>query len=122
MHFRPMKCSMQLEKHFLHLILPLDVAERAFSRCVTTNKGKGSSWEEEVHANSRKLEVKFNYEFLEDFQDKQSSGEEGPTNKDTRYPRSAHILNPLVIVISRTPTAKTAGSQRNLQSTVTHYF
>jgi len=34
-----------------------------------------------VHADSRKLEVKFNYEFLEDFQD----GEEGETNIDSRY-------------------------------------
>ena len=34
-----------------------------------------------MHADSRKLEVKFNYEFLEDFQD----GEEGETNIDSRY-------------------------------------
>ena len=75
-----------------------------------------------MHADSRKLEVKFNYEFLEDFQDKQSSGEEGPTNKETRYPQSAQILSPLVIVISCFPTAKIPGSQRNLQNTVTHSF
>ena len=92
MHFRPMKCSMQLEKHFLHLILPLDVAERAFSRCVETNKGKDELMNEEVHADSHKLEVRFNYEFLEDFQDeqssnKQSSGEEGP---DARYRHPVH--------------------------------
>ena len=106
----------------MHLILPLDVAERAFSRCVTTNKGKGSSWEEEVHADSRKLEVKFNYEFLEDFQNEQSSGEEGQTITDTRYPQSAQIfLSPLVIVIFCS-TALIPGSRRNLQSTVTHFF
>ena len=34
-----------------------------------------------MHADSRKLEVKFNYEFLEDFQD----GEEDETNIDSRY-------------------------------------
>ena len=90
MHFRSMKCSMQLAKHFLHLILPLDVAERAFCRCVETNKGKDKLRDEEVHGDSHKLKVKFNYEFLEDFQneqssDKQSSDEEGPTHTDTRY-------------------------------------
>ena len=47
-----------------------------------------------MHADSRNLEVQFNYEFLEDFQDKQSSdkqcpSEEGATNKDTRYKPSA---------------------------------
>ena len=95
MHFRSMKCSMQLAKHFLHLILPLDVAERAFCRCVETNKGKDELRNEEVHADSHKLKVKFNYEFLEDFQDeessnKQSSGEEGPTHTDTRYVHPVH--------------------------------
>ena len=44
-------------------------------------------------ANSRKLKVEFNYEFLEDFQDEQpSSGEDGETNIDTRYISRAHIL------------------------------
>ena len=52
---------------------------------------------EEVHADSRMLEVKFNYEFLEDFQDeeppdKQSSGEEGETNIDSRYTQSTQIF------------------------------
>ena len=55
------------------MLLSLDVAEKAFDRCVTTNEGKGESWDEEVHADSRKLKVKFNYEFLEDFQDVESS-------------------------------------------------
>ena len=66
----------------MHLILSLDVAERAFSKCVTTNEGKNKFGfrNEEVHADSRKLKVKFNYEFLEDFQDEQSSD---------RYPPSA---------------------------------
>ena len=50
-----------------------------------------------MHADSRKLKVMFNYEFLEDFQDKQpsdkqSSGEEGGTNIDTRYRPSAQIF------------------------------
>ena len=48
-------------------------------------------------ANSRKLKVQFNYEFLEDFQDeqslrKQSSGEEGETNIDARYTPRAQIF------------------------------
>ena len=79
-----------------------------------------------MHADSRELEVKFNYEFLEDFQDeqssdKQSSGEEGPTNNDTRYTQSAWIfLIALVIVIFHSPTVLIPGSQRNSQSRVTH--
>ena len=81
----------------MHLILSLDVAERAFSKCVTTNEGKDEFRNEEVHADSRKLKVTFNYEFLEDFQDeqpsdKQSSGEEDETNTDTRYTQSAWIF------------------------------
>ena len=61
-------CSVQLDD------CTVVVAERAFSRCVATNKGKGRlKNEEEVHDHSRKLEVEFKYEFLEDFQDKQSS-------------------------------------------------
>ena len=81
---------------FLHLILTLDVAEKTFNRCVTTNEGNAGLWEE-VHADSRNLEVKLNYEFLEDFQDeqssnKQSSDEEGATNIDTRYTPSAPIF------------------------------
>ena len=60
-----------------------------------TNEGEGFG--EKVHADSRKLEVKFNYEFLEDFQDeqspdKQSSGEEGAANIDARYTPSVQIL------------------------------
>ena len=78
-----MKCFL------MHIFLPSDVAEMVFSRCVKTNKGKGQSWDEEVHADSRNLEVEFNYEFLEDFQNKQPSDnqfsrEEGPAKKDTR--------------------------------------
>ena len=50
-----------------------------------------------MHADSRTLKVKFNYEFLEDFQDeqspdKQSSCEEGATNIDTRYTPSVQIF------------------------------
>ena len=50
-----------------------------------------------MHADSRNLKVKFNYEFLEDFQDeqspdKQSSGETGATNIDSRYILSAQIF------------------------------
>ena len=100
-HFKSMKCYkiLVISITCLHLILPLDVAERAFSRCVATNKGKGRlKDEEEVHDHSRKLEVEFNYEFLEDFQDEQSSnklssGEEGPTNQKTRYKPSAETFS-----------------------------
>ena len=71
-----------------------------------TNKGEEEG--KKVHADSRYLEVKFNYEFLEDFQDKQSpdkqsSSEEGETNTDARYTTSAQIflssLTYLVIVM-----------------------
>ena len=106
----------------------IDVAERAFNRCVTTNKGK-ESWREEVHADSHKLEVKFNFEFLEDFQDEQSpdkhsSSEECETNIDARYTRSIQIslLTYLVIVMLYPPTVLSPGSQRNSQSTVTQCF
>jgi len=51
-------------------IFHIDVAEVAFSRCVTTNEGKNRG--NEVHATSNSLKVDFNYEFLEDFQDKHS--------------------------------------------------
>jgi len=44
----------------------------AFNRCVTTNEGKKDDRGNEVHATSDTLEVDFNYEFLEDFQDKHS--------------------------------------------------
>ena len=95
-----------------------------------TNKGE-KEFTEKVHADSRKLKVKFNYEFLEDFQDeqssdKQSSGEEGETNIDARYTPSAQIflslLTYLVIVMLYPPTVLSSGSQRNSQSTVTHSF
>ena len=129
LHFRPMKCSKQSTKHFLQLILPLDVAERAFSRCVETNEGKDEVSNEEVHADSYKLRVTFNYEFLEDFQEeqssvKQSSGEEGPTNIDARYIQCTDFLDftTLYIVIVYPPTVLSPGSQRNSQSTVTHSF
>ena len=61
-----------------------------------------------MHADSRNLKVKFNYEFLEDFQDeqspdKQSSGAEGAAIIDARYTPSAQIflswLTYLVIVM-----------------------
>ena len=74
-------------QHNTFVLIPLlDVAERAFSRCVETNKGEEEVGEK-VHADSRKLKIEFNYEFLEDFQDeqsldKQSSSEEG---EDARY-------------------------------------
>ena len=72
-----------------------------------------------MHADSRKLMVKFNYEFLEDFQNKQSSGklslgEEGPTNIDTRYTSNAQIfLSSLAytdIVMLYPPTVLCPGS------------
>ena len=50
----------------------IDVAEVAFNRCVTTNEGKEDRYHNEVHATSDTFEVKYNYEFLEDFQDKHS--------------------------------------------------
>ena len=94
--------------HNTFVLTPLlDVAEKAFSKCVETNKGEEEGIKK-VHADSRNLEVKFNYEFLEDFQDeqspdKQSSCEEGPTNIDARYTTSAQIflssLTYLVIVM-----------------------
>ena len=86
---------------------------------------------EEVHADSHKIKVEFNYEFLEDFQDeqsssKQSSGEEDATNIDTRYTLSSqNLLRSLayiVIVMLHPPTVLSPGSRRNSQSTVTHSF
>ena len=68
----PVHKVLVISRTFLHLIFPLDVAERAFSKCVKTNEGE-EVYREKVLANGRKLKVKFNYEFLEDFQDKQSS-------------------------------------------------
>ena len=131
LHFISAWSSSIINTTFLHVILPLDVAERAFSRCVTTNEGNDKFWNEEVHADSRKLTVKFNYEFLEDFQNKQSSGklslgEEGPANIDTRYTSNAQIfLSSLAytdIVMLYPPTVLCPGSRRNSQSTVTHCF
>ena len=84
-----------------------------------------------VHADSRNLKVKLNYEFLEDFQDEQSpdklsSGEEGETNIDARYTPSAEIflssLTYIFIVILYLPTVLSPGSRRSSQSTVTHSF
>ena len=88
----------------MHTFLPSDVAERVFNRCVKTNKGKGQSWDDEVHADSRNLEVEFNYEFLEDFKSKQPSdnqlsGEEGPAKENTRYAPSAQIFWSLVAYV-----------------------
>ena len=116
---------------FLLLLLSLDVAERAFNRCVTTNEGKDKWTKEEVYAYSRNLWVMFNYEFLEDFQDeespdKQSSGEEDETNIDTRYTPTVQIflssLTYLVIVMLSPPTVLSPGSRRNSQSTLIHFF
>jgi len=45
----------------------------AFNRCVTTNEGTDDDWGSKVHATSDTFRVDFNYEFLEDFQDKYSS-------------------------------------------------
>jgi len=53
-------------------IFPIDVAEIAFNRCVTTNEGKEDHLGNEVHATSDNFKVNYNYEFLEDFQDKHS--------------------------------------------------
>ena len=84
-------------QHNTFVLTPLlDVAERAFSKCVETNEGNEEEIEK-VHADSRNLKVKFNYEFLEDFQDEQSpdnesSGEDGATNTDARYTPSAEIF------------------------------
>ena len=95
-----------------------------------TTKGE-KIFGEKLHADSRNLEVKFNYEFLEDFQDeqspdKQSSGEEGETNIDARYtPRAQIFLSSpayIVIVMLYLPTVLSPGNQRNSQSTVTHSF
>lgn len=88
----------------MHTFLPSDVAEMVLNRCVKTNKGKGQSWDDEVHADSRNLEVEFNYEFLEDFKskqpsDKQLSGEEGPAKENTRYAPSAQIFWSLVAYV-----------------------
>ena len=88
----------------MHTFLPSDVAEMVFSRCVKSNKGKGQSWDDEVHADSRNLEVEFNYEFLEDFKSKQPSdnqlsGEEGPAKENTRYAPSAQIFWSLVAYV-----------------------
>ena len=84
-----------------------------------------------MHADSRKLKVRFNYEFLEDFQeeqssDKQSSDEEGGANIDTRYTLSSQIflssLAYLVIVMISPPTVLSPGSRRNSPSTLIHFF
>ena len=48
----------------------VDVAEVAFNRCVTTNEGTKDRRDNQVHATSDTLEVDYNYEFLDDFQDK----------------------------------------------------
>jgi len=44
----------------------------AFNKCITTNEGEEVRGNE-VHATSDTFKVDFNYEFLEDFQDKHSS-------------------------------------------------
>ena len=57
----------------LYLIFPTDVAEMVCNRCVTTNEGTKDDLGNEVHATSDTFKVDYNYEFLEDFQDKHSS-------------------------------------------------
>ena len=58
-----------------------------------------------MHADSRKLKVMFNYEFLDDFQDEQSSvnqssGEDSGINIDTRYrPNSLIIMSLLAYIV-----------------------
>ena len=86
------------------IIVPLDITETVFSRCVTTN-GKDEIKEEEVLANCHKLQIKFNYEFLEDFQGKQfssklSSGEEDATDID--IPKQDISAKFLTIVVQET--------------------
>lgn len=49
----------------------IGVAEKAFNRCVETNEGNDCR-RYKVHPTSDNYEVDFNYEFLEDFQDKHS--------------------------------------------------
>ena len=57
-----------------------------------------------MHADSRKLKVMFDYEFLDDFQDEQSSvnqssGEDSGTNIDTRYRPNSQIFMSLLAYI-----------------------
>ena len=90
------------------IIVPLDITETVFSRCVTTNNGKDEIKEEKVLANchlQKKLQIKFNYEFLEDFQGKQfssklSSGEEDATDID--IPKQDISAKFLTIVVQGT--------------------
>ena len=73
-HVMPIACKIWTA---IALIFHTDVAEVAFNRCITTNETKEFSenviGENEVHATSDNFKVDFNYEFLEDFQDKHSS-------------------------------------------------
>ena len=87
------------------IIVPLDITETVFSRCVITNNGRDKIKEEEVLANCHKLQIKFNYEFLEDFQGKQfssklSSGEEDATDVD--IPKQDISAKFLTIVVQET--------------------
>ena len=72
-HVMPIACKIWTA---IALIFHTDVAEVAFNRCITTNETKEFSEnvirENEVHATSDNFKVDFNYEFLEDFQDKQT--------------------------------------------------
>ena len=52
----------------------VDVAEKAFSKCVETNEGKQG--QKEVHAIDHNFRVCYDYEFLEDFQESHSSDTE----------------------------------------------
>ena len=65
----------------------IDAAERVFSKCVETNEC--NHWEEDTHPDSRQFKVTFKYEFLEDFQDKQTSekhsSDKGERGENTRY-------------------------------------
>jgi len=42
-------------------------------------------WGKEVYANSSNFEVVFNYEFLEEYPDKNSSDNEDPPDQGNRY-------------------------------------
>jgi len=56
-----------------------------FSKCVATNENRMNRWGKEVYANSPNFEVVFNYEFLEEYPDKNSSDNEDPPDQGNRY-------------------------------------
>jgi len=73
-----------------------DVAELAFNRCVTTNEGTDDDWGSKVHATSDTFRVDFNYEFLEDFQDKHSSDGNAESWHPKKFTKHHHPLNLIV--------------------------